>query len=150
MVRIIFDFLVLALLDQREDGLDQARSYLAKHNLCYNVLCLVACVVSEGCMTGGIASAEKFLSEALNHANRISTETGWHVWSARGTQPCMKKARRPHRRLLQLRIGSAERASFIKCTNFNLNLKHHHKAPIATSTQTEMDKQANEIAWVVR
>jgi hypothetical protein len=59
---------VLALLDQREDGLDQARSYLAKHNLCYNVFCLVACAVSEGRITGGIASAEKFLSEALNHA----------------------------------------------------------------------------------
>ena len=38
-------------------------------------------------------------------------------------------------------LGGA--ASFIKCTNFNLNLKHHHKAPIATSTQTEVDKQAN-------
>ena len=150
MVRIIFDFLVLCFLDQGKDGLGQARRYLANHKLCYNVVCLVASALSDGHITGGVSAAEKFLQRELDHANTTSTETGWDVWSARGMRPCVTKARRLHARLLQLRIGSAERESFIKCTNFNLNLKHHHKAPIATSTQTEVDKQANEIAWVVR
>ena len=133
MVRIIFDFLVLCFLDQGKDGLGQACRYLANHKLCYNVFCLVASALSEGRITGGIAAAEKFLQGELDHANTTSTETGWDVWSARGVQPCLKKARRLHERLLQLRIGSAERESFIKCTNLNLSLRYYHKAPIATS-----------------
>ena len=127
---------MLHLLDQRCDGLEEARGYLVEHKLCYNVVCLVASVHTDGHIAGGIAAAEKFLSVAVEDANSTHSETEWVEWSTKGTTPHFKKARRLHARLLQLRIGSAERGLFIKCTNLNLNLKYHHKAPIATSCTT--------------